>query len=76
MAVSRRIHYLIRGWSFEEGPRRFSILNVQQEGVLTVTTISDSLFGKDIKRFLDRVTELFETLTINRGGDSAVVIMS
>ena len=38
------------------------------------TTISD--FRKDIKRYLDRVTENFETLIINRGKDSGVVIIS
>lgn len=41
--------------------------------MLTIT-ISD--FRKDIKRYLDRVTENFETLIINRGKDSGVVIMS
>ena len=38
------------------------------------TSISD--FRKDIKRYLDRVTENFETLIINRGKDNGVVIMS
>ncbi len=38
------------------------------------TTISD--FRKDIKRYLDRVTENFETLIIHRGKDSGVVIIS
>lgn len=38
------------------------------------TTISD--FRKDIKRYLDRVTDNFETLIINRGKDNGVVIMS
>jgi antitoxin YefM len=38
------------------------------------TTISD--FRKDIKTYLDRVTKNFETLIINRGKDSGVVIMS
>ena len=38
------------------------------------TTISD--FRKDIKRYLDRVTQNFETLVINRGKDNGVVIMS
>ena len=33
-------------------------------------------FRKDIKRYLDRVTENFETLIINRGKDTGVVIMS
>ena len=41
---------------------------------MLTTTISD--FRKDIKRYLDRVTENFETLIINRGRDNGVVIMS
>jgi antitoxin YefM len=41
---------------------------------MITTTISD--FRKDIKRYLDSVTENFETLIINRGKDSGVVIMS
>lgn len=41
---------------------------------MLTATISD--FRKDIKRYLDRVTENFETLVINRGKDSGVVIMS
>jgi antitoxin YefM len=41
---------------------------------MLTTTISD--FRKDIKRYLDKVTENFETLIINRGKDSGVVIMS
>lgn len=41
---------------------------------MLTTTISD--FRKDIKRYLDRVTENFETLIINRGKDNGVVIMS
>lgn len=41
---------------------------------MLTTTISD--FRKDIKRYLDRVTENFETLIINRGKDRGVVIMS
>ena len=44
------------------------------KNVMLTTTISD--FRKDIKRYLDRVTENFETLIINRGKDSGVVIMS
>jgi antitoxin YefM len=42
--------------------------------IMLTTTISD--FRKDIKQYLDRVTENFETLIINRGKDSGVVIMS
>jgi antitoxin YefM len=41
---------------------------------MLTTTISD--FRKDIKRYLDHVTENFETLIINRGKDNGVVIMS
>ena len=41
---------------------------------MLTTTISD--FRKDIKRYLDRVTKNFETLIINRGKDSGVVIIS
>jgi antitoxin YefM len=41
---------------------------------MLTTTISD--FRKDIKRYLDKVTENFETLIINRGKDSGIVIMS
>ena len=41
---------------------------------MLTTTISD--FRKDIKQYLDRVTEDSETLRINRGKDNGVVIMS
>ena len=41
---------------------------------MLTTTISD--FRKDIKRYLDNVTQNFETLIINRGKDSGVVIIS
>ncbi|MEM6359729.1 MAG: type II toxin-antitoxin system prevent-host-death family antitoxin [Bacteroidota bacterium] len=41
---------------------------------MLTTTLSD--FRKDIKRYLDKVTQNFETLIINRGKDSGVVIMS
>jgi antitoxin YefM len=41
---------------------------------MLITTISDS--RKEIKRYLDRVTKNFETLIINRGKDSGVVIIS
>lgn len=41
---------------------------------MLTTSISD--FRKDIKKYLDRVTENFETLIINRGKDSGVVIIS
>jgi len=41
---------------------------------MLTTTLSD--FRKDIKTYLDNVTKNFETLIINRGKDSGVVIMS
>ena len=54
--------------------RIFVHLNVHKLNYMLTTTISD--FRKDIKRYLDRVTENFETLIINRGKDNGVVIMS
>jgi antitoxin YefM len=41
---------------------------------MLTTSISD--FRKNIKKYLDKVTENFETLIINRGKDSGVVIIS
>lgn len=41
---------------------------------MLTTTISD--FRKDIKKYLDSVTNNFETLIINRGKDSGVVVIS
>jgi len=41
---------------------------------MITTTISN--FRKDMKRYLDKVTENFDTLIINRGKDSGVVIIS
>jgi len=41
---------------------------------MLTTTISD--FRKDIKKYLDQVTDSLETLIINRGKDSGVVVMS
>jgi len=41
---------------------------------MLTTTLSD--FRKDIKNYLDKVTQSFETLIINRGKDTGVVIMS
>ncbi len=38
------------------------------------TNISD--FRKDIKHYLDEVSQNFETLIINRGKDNGVVVMS
>lgn len=48
--------------------------SVQNIKTMLTTTISD--FRKDIKRYLDRVTDNFETLIINRGKDTGVVIIS
>ena len=39
-------------------------------------TTSISNFRKDIKKYLDDVTRNFETLIINRGKDTGVVIIS
>ncbi|RXP48131.1 type II toxin-antitoxin system prevent-host-death family antitoxin [Lutibacter sp. HS1-25] len=41
---------------------------------MITTTISD--FRKDIKDYLNKVTENFETLIINRGKNSGVVVIS
>lgn len=41
---------------------------------MLTTTLSD--FRKDIKTYLDKVTQSFETLIINRGKDTGVVIIS
>ena len=41
---------------------------------MITTTISD--FRKDIKKYLDDVSENFETLIINRGKDNGVVVIS
>ena len=41
---------------------------------MVVANISD--FRKDIKSYFDRVSKNFETLIINRGKDSGIVIMS
>jgi antitoxin YefM len=38
------------------------------------TTFTD--FRKDLKQYLDKVIENFETIIINRGKDTGVVIMS
>ena len=39
-------------------------------------TASISDFRKDIKRYLDDVTENYETLIINRGKESGIVVIS
>jgi len=41
---------------------------------MQITTVSD--FRKDMKTYLDRVVKNFETLLINRGKDSGIVVMS
>ena len=41
---------------------------------MITATISD--FRKDIKSYLDKVVQNFETLIINRGKDEAIVVMS
>ncbi len=46
----------------------------QENKIMLITTISD--FRKDIKTYLDKVVKNFETLLINRGKDSGIVIMS
>lgn len=53
----------------------FVHINVHNRSkTMLTTTLSD--FRKDIKSYLDNVTENFETLIINRGKNSGVVIMS
>ncbi len=41
---------------------------------MITTTVSD--FRKDIKNYMDRVVQNFDTLIINRGKDSGIVMMS
>ena len=41
---------------------------------MLTTTLSE--FRKDMKSYLDNVTQNFETLIINRGKDTGVVIIS
>ncbi|WP_341831233.1 type II toxin-antitoxin system prevent-host-death family antitoxin [Sphingobacterium thalpophilum] len=41
---------------------------------MLIASVSD--FRKDIKRYLDKVSKNFETLIINRGKDSGIVVMS
>ncbi|MHA8050314.1 type II toxin-antitoxin system Phd/YefM family antitoxin [Aquirufa sp. ROCK-SH2] len=41
---------------------------------MLTTTLSD--FRKDIKNYFDQVTQSFETLIINRGKDTGVVVIS
>ena len=42
--------------------------------IMLITSVSD--FRKDIKSYLDKVAKNFETLIINRGKDSGIVVMS
>lgn len=41
---------------------------------MQITTVSD--FRKDMKGYLDRVVKNVETLIINRGKDTGIVVMS
>lgn len=41
---------------------------------MLIASVTD--FRKDIKSYLDRVAKNFETLIINRGKDSGIVVMS
>ncbi len=41
---------------------------------MLVASISD--FRKDIKKYLDKVAKDFDTLVINRGKESGIVVMS
>lgn len=41
---------------------------------MIIASVSD--FRKDIKIYLDKVAKNFETLIINRGKDSGIVVMS
>ncbi len=51
-----------------------TILRTLKILVILTTTLSD--FRKDIKHYIDNVIENFETLIINRGKDSGIVVMS
>ena len=42
----------------------------------TMLSINISDFRKDLKNYLNKVTQNFETLIINRGKDTGVVVMS
>ena len=45
-----------------------------QKYIFNLQSVSD--FRKDIKSYLDKVAINFETLIINRGKDSGIVVMS
>lgn len=49
------------------------VISFNFDNMLT-TSISD--FRRDMKKYLDKVTENFETLIISRGKDNGVVIIS
>lgn len=42
--------------------------------IMLIASVSD--FRKDIKMYLDKVSKNFETLIINRGKESGIVVMS
>lgn len=44
--------------------------------LIIMLTASISDFRKDIKRYLDKVSQNFETLVIHRGKDDGIVIIS
>ena len=46
------------------------------QNLIKIITTSVSGFRNDIKNYLDKVTKNFETLIINRGKDSGIVVMS
>lgn len=47
-----------------------------QDKIQNMIIVSVSDFRKDIKSYLDKVAKNFETLIINRGKDSGIVVMS
>jgi len=47
---------------------------VHNKRIMVVTNISE--FRKDIKSYFDKVAKNFETLIINRGKDSGIVVIS
>ena len=49
-------------------------LYIIKYNIMQIATVSD--FRKDIKKYLDSVVKNFETLIINRGKDSGIVVMS
>ena len=49
-------------------------LYLKKYNIMQITNVSD--FRKDIKTYLDKVVKNFETLIINRGKDSGIVVMS